>query len=164
MCTGLPRRVTLKSRRPAISPQRRCGRSAPQSRLPTAIGHHGDQHVLPVPNRRSDAAMARRAGDAPLRARVAQRPSGSRASGPDSTTGPCCRGSTLPVRTPRSTRQRKAHYHVRSQVRHDGSPIRRRFEPTRNILGKEILLRPARAHIRSNWSRRVSVPMAAPAS
>ena len=57
------------------------------------------------------------------------------ASGPDSTAGPCCRGSTWPGRAPRSTRQRKALYHVRSHRRHDGSPIRRRFEP---ILGISV--------------------------
>jgi len=57
------------------------------------------------------------------------------ASGPDSTAGPCCRGSTWPGRAPRSTRQRKALYHVRSHRRHDGPPIRRRFEP---ILGISV--------------------------
>jgi hypothetical protein len=39
------------------------------------------------------------------------------------------------LRWPRSTRQRKARYHVRSHRRHDGSPIRRRFEP---ILGISV--------------------------
>ena len=47
----------------------------------------------------------------------------------------CCRGSTWPGRAPRSTGQRKALYHVRAHHRHDGPPIRLRFEP---ILGISV--------------------------
>ena len=79
----------------------------------------GQKHVLPGAGPASDVPMARRAADAPLRARVPQRP--------------CDIGLFSDEAAQVDLIQPPAR--VRSHRRYDGPPIRRRFEP---ILGISV--------------------------